>query len=246
MYEDIMPSGKRIYELTAESMKIDRLPNDGCSMCYELYVADFEEAADRFARGLNETEKKFFETVCSIGGNYRPPAQREANEQSAYEIRRELARELYGEDLEYEPDDPSKYGYENGMEWEIEQKDTAAEREIAKRLEGLHSRLEAANRANLPRILHEQVEKSNNEGKNIMSDDIHFSEFNSVVDAKQQRIDRLEAWVAEAISKPSMPRELLLQGMDLIEAQRPDVRQSVERICPSRAQRLERSLEIER
>jgi hypothetical protein len=30
MYEDIMPSGKRIYELTAESMKIDRLANDGC------------------------------------------------------------------------------------------------------------------------------------------------------------------------------------------------------------------------
>ena len=49
MYEDMMPSGKRIYELTAESMELDRSANDGCSMCYELYVADFEQGADRFA-----------------------------------------------------------------------------------------------------------------------------------------------------------------------------------------------------
>jgi hypothetical protein len=65
-------------------------------------------------------------------------------------------------------------------------------------------------------------------------------------DAQKLRIERLESWVAEAISKPSMPRELRLEGLELVGAERPDVRQSVERICPSKSQGLERSLEIER
>jgi hypothetical protein len=65
-------------------------------------------------------------------------------------------------------------------------------------------------------------------------------------DAKQQRIDRLESWVAEAISKPSMPRELRMEGLELVGAERPDIRQSVERICPSRGHEMGRELSIER
>jgi hypothetical protein len=103
-----------------------------------------------------------------------------------------------------------------------------------------------------------------------MSDDIHWSELRSAKDAmnttteireivrngpilvspaeasKQQRIEQLEAWVAQAISKPSMPRELRLQGMDLVEARSPNVRQAVERICPSQSREMGRELEIER
>ncbi len=94
---DDLPSIERMFELTQESIKIDRTANEGCSLCYELYVADFENMADLFSRRLDETENRFFESVCSIGGHYRPPEQRGENERSAYEIRRELARTLYGE-----------------------------------------------------------------------------------------------------------------------------------------------------
>ena len=87
-----------------------------------------------------------------------------------------------------------------------------------------------------------------------MSDDMHWSELRpgkdtalqAGYDAKQQRIDQLEAWVAEAISRPSMPRELRLQGLDLVEARQPGVRQFVERICPSQSRDMGRELEIER
>jgi hypothetical protein len=95
-------------------------------MSYEIYVADFEEGADRFARRLDDTENRFFETVCSIGKNYRPPAQREANEPSAHQLRRELREEIEGA-YEYEPDEPPSkhgYGHETVMleyDWEIEQ-----------------------------------------------------------------------------------------------------------------------------
>jgi hypothetical protein len=65
-------------------------------------------------------------------------------------------------------------------------------------------------------------------------------------DAQQLRIDALESWVAEAIAKPSMTREMRLQGLELVEAQRPYVKQSVERICPSRSLEQGRFLEIER
>jgi erythromycin esterase-like protein len=62
------------------------------------------------------------------------------------------------------------------------------------------------------------------------------------------RIEQLESWVAEAITRPSMSRERRLQGLDILEAQslNPSVRQAVERICPRQAQSMERSLEIER
>jgi hypothetical protein len=66
MYEEMMPSGKRIYELTARSMEIDKMANDGSSLCYELYVADFEQMADGFARKLNDCENRFFETFARL------------------------------------------------------------------------------------------------------------------------------------------------------------------------------------
>ena len=65
-------------------------------------------------------------------------------------------------------------------------------------------------------------------------------------DEQKLRIERLESWVAEAISKPSMSREMRLQGLDLVDALGPNLRQSVERICPTRVQGLELNLEIER
>jgi hypothetical protein len=64
-------------------------------------------------------------------------------------------------------------------------------------------------------------------------------------EAQQLRIEQLESWVAEAISRPSMPRELRLQGLELVDARSATIRQAVERICP-RVQGLERTLEIER
>jgi len=115
---DDLPSGKRIWELTRESIEIDRSANAGCSLCYELYVADFEEAADRFARRLDETENRFFETACSIGNNYRPPSQREENEPSAHQIRMELKREVEGYDeYEHDYDEPEIETAERKAEW---------------------------------------------------------------------------------------------------------------------------------
>jgi hypothetical protein len=65
-------------------------------------------------------------------------------------------------------------------------------------------------------------------------------------DEQKLRIQQLESWVSEVISRPSMSRELRMEGLELVEVQRPDVRQSVERICPSRGREMGRELEIER
>ena len=65
-------------------------------------------------------------------------------------------------------------------------------------------------------------------------------------DAQQLRIEQLEAWIEQAITRPSMSRELRLQGLELIEARSPDIRLAVERICPQRSQGLGQSLELER
>jgi hypothetical protein len=82
--------------------------------------------------------------------------------------------------------------------------------------------------------------------RNIIYNPMKDETLEAAYDAKQQRIERLEAWVAEAISKPSMPRELRMEGLDLVGAERPDIRQSVERICPSRDMSQGMSLELER
>jgi hypothetical protein len=60
--------------------------------------------------------------------------------------------------------------------------------------------------------------------------------------AQQQQIERLESWVMEAISRPSMPRELRLEGLGLVEDRSPTARQAVERICPRMG--LEQGLEL--
>jgi hypothetical protein len=65
-------------------------------------------------------------------------------------------------------------------------------------------------------------------------------------EAQQLRIEELEAWVEQAISRPSMSRELRLQGLDLVEGRSPNTRLAVERICPSQSRGLEQTLEIER
>jgi hypothetical protein len=65
-------------------------------------------------------------------------------------------------------------------------------------------------------------------------------------DEQKLQIQRLESWVAEVIARPAMSRELRMEGLELVEAQHPDVRQSVERICPSQSREMGRELEIER
>jgi hypothetical protein len=64
--------------------------------------------------------------------------------------------------------------------------------------------------------------------------------------SQQERIEQLESWIQEAITRPSMSRELRLEGLELVEARSPDIRLAVERICPSRSQGLGQTLEIER
>jgi hypothetical protein len=65
-------------------------------------------------------------------------------------------------------------------------------------------------------------------------------------DVQQLRIEQLEAWIEQSITRPSMSRELRLEGLELVEARSPDIRLAVERICPSRSQGLGQTLEIER
>lgn len=64
----------------------------------------------------------------------------------------------------------------------------------------------------------------------------------------QRRIAQLETWITEAIIKPSMSREMRLEGLEIVEAMNPSqsARLAVERICPTRTQGLEHTLEIER
>jgi len=65
-------------------------------------------------------------------------------------------------------------------------------------------------------------------------------------DAQKLRIDQLEAWIEQVVTRPSMPRELRMHGLELVEARSPDIRLAVERICPQRSQGLGQSLELER
>jgi hypothetical protein len=69
---------------------------------------------------------------------------------------------------------------------------------------------------------------------------------NSVLDAKSLRIQQLESWIELAISRPAMPRELRMEGLELVQDQSPMARQAVERICPSISREHGRELSIER
>jgi hypothetical protein len=65
-------------------------------------------------------------------------------------------------------------------------------------------------------------------------------------DAQSLRLQQLESWVIEAISKPAMPRELRMEGLELVQDISPTARQAVERICPSMSRAQGRELLIER
>jgi hypothetical protein len=67
-------------------------------------------------------------------------------------------------------------------------------------------------------------------------------------DYSELRIQQLENWIASVITRPSMSRDLRLQGLEIVESKSldPSVREAVERICPRKTQGLERTLEIER
>jgi hypothetical protein len=64
--------------------------------------------------------------------------------------------------------------------------------------------------------------------------------------AQHLRIQQLESWVIEAISKPAMPRELRIEGLEMVQDISPTARQAVERICPSMSRSQGRELEIQR
>jgi hypothetical protein len=64
--------------------------------------------------------------------------------------------------------------------------------------------------------------------------------------AQTLRIQQLESWVIEAISKPAMPRELRMEGLEMVQDISPTARQAVERICPSINRSQGRELEIQR
>jgi hypothetical protein len=64
--------------------------------------------------------------------------------------------------------------------------------------------------------------------------------------AQRDRIEALENWIEAVISKPSMSREMRMEGLGLVEGRSPNTRLAVERICPSQSRGLEQSLEIER
>jgi hypothetical protein len=56
---------------------------------------------------------------------------------------------------------------------------------------------------------------------------------------QQDRIEQLESWIQEVISKPSMSREMRLQGLELVQERSSAIRLAVERICPSQSHGLE-------
>lgn len=77
--------------------------------------------------------------------------------------------------------------------------------------------------------------------------------------ALAERIEKLESFIQELITKPSMSREMRTQGLELVEQGYrlqnptanvlnpcPNVREAVERICPPRSQELGLELSIER
>jgi hypothetical protein len=68
----------------------------------------------------------------------------------------------------------------------------------------------------------------------------------AALSAKDLRIQQMESWIVEAISKPAMPRELRMEGLEMVQDISPTARQAVERICPSLSRSQGRELEIER
>jgi hypothetical protein len=68
----------------------------------------------------------------------------------------------------------------------------------------------------------------------------------AALSAKDLRIQQMESWIIEAISKPSMPRELRMEGLEMVQDISPTARQAVERICPSLSRSQGRELSIER
>jgi hypothetical protein len=79
--------------------------------------------------------------------------------------------------------------------------------------------------------------------------------------SKQEDIQKLREWIEEAVSQPSMSRSLRLKGVELLSASMTaeggyystltdpvprNVREGVERICPTHSQSYQRNQEAER
>jgi hypothetical protein len=71
---DDLPSGKRMWELTEEAIQIEKWAQQGCSLSYELFVAELCEESDQAMRSMTPSEKRFFETL--LRENYVKPYDR--------------------------------------------------------------------------------------------------------------------------------------------------------------------------
>src|ERR1700738_2039895 len=116
---DDLPSGKRIWELTERAIQIEKFAQDGCSLCYELFVADLCEQADGAMLRMNATEKRFFETL--LRENYVKHCDRGEDWQSSYEIRSELRQELEGDCCWEDPFESRSW--DDRFEWESEEEE---------------------------------------------------------------------------------------------------------------------------
>ena len=94
-----LPSGKRIFDLARTALEIERRAHSACSLSYELYVSMLCQEADAVLKKLPESERRIF--IHALGGDYVKPEERRSDWQSEWEIRQELAREMYGTN-EYE------------------------------------------------------------------------------------------------------------------------------------------------
>ena len=93
-----LPSGNRIWELASEAVRIENSAKQSCSLSYELFASMVNDDADRAMRTMDAVEQRFFATCFQ--GVYTPPEQRGEEWQSEWEIRQELSRDLYGEEMD--------------------------------------------------------------------------------------------------------------------------------------------------
>jgi hypothetical protein len=110
-----LPSAKRMWQLSERATEIERDAKRSCSLSYELYSSMIDSEVDREMQHLDPAEQRFFAKCFS--DVYTPPEQRDQDWQSEREIRQELSRELYGEEMDLDPYDPEELRAKREQEW---------------------------------------------------------------------------------------------------------------------------------
>ena len=111
-----LPSGKRIWELASEAIRIENSAKESGGLSYELFEVRLNSEADRAMRTMDPAERRFFATC--FRGVYTPPEQRGEEWQSEWEIRKELSRDLYGEEIEMNMDSYDTEERQAEREWQ--------------------------------------------------------------------------------------------------------------------------------